>query len=458
MPTLLLPNIKTSLIDKYSVLFACCLALYSIQADSRDFLDAEGRTNNQQAASQAIFNACTSAASPQGAERTNSLFYTRCDALVPSGLGPDVVNPILGQVTSEQTASQNTRALEMNNTQLSTISNRMALIRSGRQKGGLKLSGLMFDNNGTPLATNQLARLNDTFNKAAAGDNAFDRLGVFVNGNIGFGDRRTTSNEAGYNLNNHGMTAGADYRISNNFLLGLAFSYDHARSGYLNNLGKMETDTYTGAIYGSFFTDNGFFVDGIFSGGHSNYASSRNIRYTIPEVIDTQATGKTQGNEFDVAMTTGFNFHLAGLTVTPQVRVDYTTTQVDALTEQGGDGWALHIADQTFESLQTAPGLQLAYAVNLPWAVIMPMVRAEYIHEFQNNNRTINANYLGDVTKQNLIILTDNPDRDYIVASAGLSAQFAHGISAFANYDTIQAHSYVNNHNFSGGLRVELPF
>jgi uncharacterized protein with beta-barrel porin domain len=86
------------------------------------------------------------------------------------------------------------------------------------------------------------------------------------------------------------------------------------------------------------------------------------------------------------------------------------------------------------------------------------MVRAEYIHEFENNSRSIRARFIQDTNNTVFNILTDSPDRDYIVASAGISAQFIHGISLFVNYDTVQAHSYINNHNFSGGMRFELPF
>jgi len=183
----------------------------------------------------------------------------RCNALVTAGSPPNV----LTQVTSEQTAAQNTQALEMNNNQLASLSNRISAIRSGRQTGRINIAGLMFDNNGNPVSSTQLAKLNDTFNKAAAGDDSFDRLGVFVNGDIGYGNRRTTTNEVGYNLNTHGVTAGVDYRFTDNFVLGTAFGYNNATSAYYSNLGKLETNSYSGAIYGSFFTESGFFIDGI---------------------------------------------------------------------------------------------------------------------------------------------------------------------------------------------------
>jgi outer membrane lipase/esterase len=296
-------------------------------------------------------------------------------------------------------------------------------------------------------------------NKAAAGDDSSDRLGLYANGNIGFGDRIATVNAKGYNLDTHGATVGVDYRFSDNFLVGTAFNYQSSRAGFLNNAGKLDTDKYTGTLYASFFTDNGFFVDGLFSGSHIDFDNTRHLEYSVPaETISTNVQGKNSGDEFNVAMTGGYNLAFGGLTVTPQIRVDYTTTQVDALDETGGLGWAMHIDEQQFESLQTAPGVRLSYAISLPWAVIMPMARAEYIHEFENDSRAIISNFALDPSKTRFNVFTDKPDRDYINVSAGISAQFIHGISAFVNYETVQAHSYVNNHNFTGGVRVELPF
>lgn len=400
--------LKVNRVTNYLVSFVGCFALYSAHVYAADVLAIPNNaTTNESNVGNNISIVC-----PRG--NNGAEFQARCDALVgarpvANPNGPNITNQqltdILGQVTSEQTAAQNTQALEMNNNQIASLSNRISAIRSGRQSGRINIAGLMFDNNGNPISTTQLAKLDDTFNKAAAGDDNFDRLGVFVNGDIGYGNRRTTSNEAGYNLNTHGVTAGVDYRFTDNFVLGTAFGYNNATSAYYSNLGKLEADSYSGAIYGSFFTEGGFFVDGIFSGSHVNYASIRHIQYRLPtettptKTINTNAFGNNQGDEFNVAMNSGYNFNFGGLTITPQIRVDYTTSQVDGLNEQGGLGWALHVNQQQFESLQTAPGLQLAYAISLPWAVIIPMARAEYIHEFKNDSRNITTYYVQDTSQ-----------------------------------------------------------
>jgi outer membrane autotransporter protein len=388
---------------------------------------------------------------------------SRCDQLVRIGGAPisdQQINGILGQVTSEQTASQNTQALEMNNSALSDVSNRLNSIKCRQKMQGQssKHSNSIPECGQAGMASSITLNGNRLVNKEAAGDEDFSRLGVYANANIGFGNRVATANAKGYKLDLHGTTLGVDYRFNDQFLLGTAFNYQNSRAGFLNNQGSLETDKFTGTLYASFFTGSGFFVDGIFSGSHQNYDSTRHIEYTVPgETINTDVRGKNNADEYNVAMTTGYNFRLANLTITPQIRVDYTTTQVDALDETGGEGWSMHINDQQFESLQTVPGLSLSYPVSLSWAVIMPTVRAEYVHEFNNDSRAIITHFAQDPSKNRFNIFTDSPDRDYINLNAGISAQFKYGISAFVNYETVQAHSYVNNHNFTGGVRFELP-
>jgi uncharacterized protein with beta-barrel porin domain len=393
-------------------------------------------------------------------ESTSTLgsdLQTRCRNLVQAPNRP----LFWTQLTPEQTASQNTQALEMNNNSTSTISNRLNSVKCKKnKKKGLDNAGCS-DNR---VTLSQLFNLGNETNKGAAGDeegSGLDKLSIYANGNIGFGDRITTANEKGYNLDSHGTTVGADYRFNDNFIMGTAFNYENASSRFTNDLGKLETDKYSGIIYGSFFSNNGFFVDGIFSGSQLNYSNTRHIQYVLTgntDSVNTNAIGNNQGNQFNVAMTTGFNFNFKGLTITPQIRVNYATSEVDAVKEQQGQGWELNIDQQHFESLQTAPGVRASYAISTPWAVIMPMVRAEYVHEFQNDSRTITAYFLQDSQQRRFNIVTDKPDRDFINLSAGMSAQFAHGLSAFVVYDTIQAQRYVNNHNFTGGVRFQLAF
>jgi outer membrane lipase/esterase len=418
---------------------------------------------NQFAVDHAIKDACNSG----GATRELLARCTNYISAFPIPPDPDTITrrggqrtTILWATTSTQSSATNTQSSEANNNQIATINNRITGLRNGTQGGGLQINGTATDKDGKPVTLGNGGKASTTKIPGILDD----RLGIYINGKIGFGDRILTDNELGFNQDTHGATVGMDYRFTDHFLLGTTFSYNYANARFFHEIpgpfGNLKTETYSGAIYASYFNDNGFFVDGIFSGSNANYQTNRRIKYDIASDPDfnTTASSGNQGTEYNLAMTSGFNFRKAGFTITPQIRVDYKDTSVDALNETGGQGYALHTDGYSFKSLQTAPGLQLSYAYSTPWAVIVPMVKAEYIHEFENDSRVFTSYFLQDVRQKRFNIITDRPDRDYIVASAGISAQFMHGISAFVNYDTIQAHSYINNHSFSGGIRAELPF
>lgn len=384
-------------------------------------------TPNQTYVFSAIQKACSNSPSD------SQLSTVSCDLL--SGISSGSLSTdVLTQITTEQTGSQSTNALIMNNGRVSRLGSRIASFRPGGFNGVVRLSQA------------------DSLNMAAAGDQSgiFEKLGFFINGNGGFGDRTTTINEIGYNRDQQGTTAGVDYRFNDNFLMGVAFSYDHANNDFYQSLGRMQSDSYSGAIYGSFTMDN-FFVDGFFSGSALDYTGTRHIQYTG---VNTNASSNNGGTEYNVSLTGGYNFNIKGLTLTPQVRFDYITTQVDAVDETGGSGWALHVDKQNFDSIKSSLGTQASYAISFPWGVLLPTVRLDWVHEYANDARVMTAYFNQDPSKTRFNIVTDNPDRDFINLGAGVSAQFAHGISTFVNYETIQAHRYIGNHAFTAGVRL----
>jgi outer membrane lipase/esterase len=56
------------------------------------------------------------------------------------------------------------------------------------------------------------------------------------------------------------------------------------------------------------------------------------------------------------------------------------------------------------------------------------------------------------------VLQTDRPDPDYIVWSAGVSAQFINGISGFANYQSTAGYDNLTLTDLTYGLRWERTF
>ncbi|NOQ35833.1 MAG: autotransporter domain-containing protein, partial [Methylococcaceae bacterium] len=388
----------------------------------------------------------------------------RCDSLIADDISVQELTDAMRQVSSMQTSGQATSAIQMLDAYVNTLGSRTQQIRQGDQQG-VRLTGLSIkDSHGKSLSTNKLAQINEYLNKGSAGDESeFDKLGFFMNGSYVFGKRDATDKELGFNEYGYSTTLGVDYRILDNLVLGVAFGYTYKNNSYIDSLGTMETDDFSGALYGTFYLDNGFYIDASVSGTSSNYQNQRNINYTANigitggEAVDTHTSGENNGHKYNINIASGYDFYMEGLRLSPQLKLNYSNVHIDDLYEQGGQGLALHIEDQDFDALSTSLGFQTSYPFSFSWGVLVPTLAVDWTHEFLYSARTIHANFIQDLgsSKTSFHIFTDNPDRDFVNVSAGASAQLKHGIAMFINYETILAHRHIDSHLFTAGVRIE---
>jgi outer membrane autotransporter protein len=305
---------------------------------------------------------------------------------------------------------------------------------------------------------------------SSVGPNSFGRLGIFVNGTFGFGDKDTTSREAGFDFDTYGVTGGVDYRFTDNFVVGLAFGYTNSDSDFASARGKMDADAYTFSAFGTYYVGR-FYFDGIFSYGWNDYDSTRNIVYSIPSTdrfgnlvpgtttVNQTASSETDGTQYSFGLGAGYDFTAMGLTFGPYGRLSYLKTDIDAFQERidntdPGSGLALAIHEQEVESLTWALGGQASYALSTGFGVLVPQVRFEWEHEFLDNRRTITARFVSDPANNPILLQTDNPDRDFFNFGAGLSAVFQRGVAAFAYYETVLALRDVTAHKVAVGVRL----
>jgi outer membrane lipase/esterase len=83
-------------------------------------------------------------------------------------------------------------------------------------------------------------------------------------------------------------------------------------------------------------------------------------------------------------------------------------------------------------------GFQISKVFSTSSGVILPYVKAEWRHEFENEADTMQARYASQDIGQtfNLNVNTDDPDEDYFEVGLGVSAAFAQNIQAFIDYST----------------------
>ncbi len=355
----------------------------------------------------------------------------------------------LGAVAPEETSTAGTLSIETGTNQAQAIRGRLHAVRAGAS--GLSLSGLRIGTDQGVVSAARLFGLTERGGGASADRGPFGRLGVFVNGEYDFGDVDGTDREDGFEFDRFGVTVGADYRFTDRFVLGLALHYSATDADIDLGLGEVDSNGYGVSLYGTYYVGN-FFVDGHAGYEYIDYDTTRRIVFAT---VDRTARGETEGNQYTLNLGVGYEIPVGRVTITPLTRVEYLKLDVDSYREHGAEGLDLAVGKQEVESLVTAVGAQVSMAFSLPFGVLVPQVRAEWRHEFLNDNAAITARYANDPFNTSFAIPSDDPDRDYVAVAAGASTVFQRGVSAFVNYETVLGLRDVTHHAFTAGLRVE---
>src|SRR2546422_944331 len=72
------------------------------------------------------------------------------------------------------------------------------------------------------------------------------RLSAFLNGSFSTGKLDATDREAGFDFDSGGVTAGVDYRLTPNLVLGVAFGYVRTSADFSQSGGKLDSDDFSG--------------------------------------------------------------------------------------------------------------------------------------------------------------------------------------------------------------------
>jgi outer membrane lipase/esterase len=92
------------------------------------------------------------------------------------------------------------------------------------------------------------------------------KIGVFVNADSNFGDRSATNTNAGFKIDTKSVTVGADYPVTPNLAVGVAFSSANNNNQLNDSRGKVAVDSTSLSIYGG-YTQDKFYTDAMLNYG-----------------------------------------------------------------------------------------------------------------------------------------------------------------------------------------------
>jgi outer membrane autotransporter protein len=398
-------------------------------------------------------------------------FQEDCNAVVGAALeqdpaAQDEAAEALVQVTTDQAAGSLDSSQVRARSQNDNIGSRVAALRGGAV--GLSTRGLTLNVDGEAVPVGDMAdaylrELQGANGGAAGADSALDfgRLGVFINGSVGSGDRDGTSREAGYDIDAWSVTLGADYRLRDNLIAGAAVGYTSSETDLDGNGGSLDADGYNFSLYGTWFEESGLYVDGIVSFGSSDYDQERKIRYSIGStVVEQTARADFDGSEWSASVGGGYQMYSGPWSYGPTVRLEYISTDVDGYDEKAsapgaaGGGWTTRIEDQDLDSFTSRIGGEVAYAWSTSWGVLLPSAQLEWVHEFEDNAGDVVGYYLQDTSQTAFSLKTDDLDQNYFDLTLGLSAQFAEGRTGYVSFRKLFGYDDFDAYTVHAGLRL----
>lgn len=299
-------------------------------------------------------------------------------------------------------------------------------------------------------------------------------------------------NERGFDGDRFQFAGGADYRISPGSRIGLIVSYEDYKLDFDGepdgvgfnagpSAGSIKSETISIAAFGTFalgesawldasagigWSDNDFTRNAIFQTGTRSFFDGPDFNRGTPITqLDVNAVGSATSNEYFFSLGVGADFSKGEMNFGPYVRANYARSEVDGYTEQdlNNTGLALMVSKQKATSLTGVVGASASWAISTTAGVILPQLRFEYEHEFEDDPRATITKLaldprpinLDPITGNALAVVTDAPDRNYFNAGVGLLWILPGGIMPFVDYEALLGYRNFNRHRVTAGLRLE---
>ncbi|RAI40065.1 autotransporter domain-containing protein [Rhodoplanes roseus] len=268
--------------------------------------------------------------------------------------------------------------------------------------------------------------------------------GGFVQGSAATARQSASATSPAMRYRTAGVTAGVDYRLSPELLIGVLGAYGRTNAD-LDDIGSSgAVTTWLGGVYGG-WRGASWFAQGAVLYGRSDYDSTR-------VALGTANTSSTAGDQFAAQGAVGTDVRLGHTVLTPELGLQYTRVTIDAFTETGDA--ALSVGDDTADSLRSTLGMRGRTDWHTGLGLVTPEWRAFWQHEFLDPSRTLTATFVDQALPLSFGTTVGGPGRDFGVLGVGLTAVVAERLQASLGYDVkLGADDYVA-HVVSGRFRM----
>ena len=272
---------------------------------------------------------------------------------------------------------------------------------------------------------------------------------TFISGGVVLGDLGSDADVTHAQFTTGNMTAGADYRLCQNWTVGGLFGYGHTYAKIDNAGSNTTVDNYSPGIYAA-YADRGWYANGVFSYDYNQYQETRNISF-----LNRTATGSPDGNQYNSSLDGGYEFHNGHLTCGPAAALQYVHLQVDGFTENNAGAANLAVNEQQVDSLRS----RLGGAVRGTWqwyagkVTATPHLSAFWQHEYLDNSNGITSQFAGQGLGS-FTVSQSSVQRDSALIDTGLDVQWNQAFSTFIDYSAQAGQDNFFAQSIQAGVKV----
>jgi len=384
------------------------------------------------------------------------------------GISAEQLQGALQNVAGEEALASGSLTTEISADQSANVTKRIASLLSGT--AGLQVSSAnLFGSDGV-FAFDQSQITGPLTGGAASLDPSNPSgLGAYVNGIVGEAARSSTESEDGFEATSTGITVGLDYNFNSQWVLGAAFGVTSHSADFIENEnvsgGGLDMDSLALSFYGLWLGDD-WYLDSIVSFGTGTVDLERRVVIPSAEgLVDANgdandganrtASAETDSAQIGFSIGAGMDIVNGPFTIAPYGRLSFLSVAIDGYDETGAQGLDLRVDDQDIESVTSAFGFRLVAIKSTSFGVLAPQLSMELVHEFADNERELVTTYVNDPRQNELLVTTDAPDRDYLVAGMGISSVTRGGLQTFADVKSSIGLEGINDVVYTVGGRIE---
>ena len=240
------------------------------------------------------------------------------------------------QISPDKAAALSSLAFAGANLQKSTLSRRITDLRFGPGDAGLTAGGLgSFNLNYTQGEGLMVASSASSLTGLLTGQkepNALEKpWGVYFDPGLILGGQGSAVDQTGFGFTMAGFTAGADYRVWQDLLLGLNTGYTYTSAGFRGSGGYVQGNTWPLNAYAAYLPKP-FYAYGSLGYALNLYNLERDINFGG---LNRPPTSSTTGNQFNAYAETGYDLKVNPVVLTPALSLSYSQLWLDGFTESG---------------------------------------------------------------------------------------------------------------------------